>query len=176
MSKATDAADSIRRAAKQYEAFVAAADILEQIGSLDNAKEEAGRALSAARAEAEKVKGEVARWQASAIDAQTKRDAILSNAQAEVNEIKSKALSDAAEIIEKAKVEGNRLNHIATESAKSTTDLAARNCNSLADKCRVLAEELAMRVKAIDEMNEEATAAEARLVKVKKQIAKLTNI
>jgi len=47
MSKATDAADSIRRAAKQYEAFVAAADILEQIGSLDNAKEEAGRALSA---------------------------------------------------------------------------------------------------------------------------------
>jgi peptidoglycan hydrolase CwlO-like protein len=77
MSKHTDAADAIRRMAKQYEQMVVAADILDQIGSLDNAAKEAQAVATAMQAEVATAKEELAKAKADIKAAKAKAEDTL---------------------------------------------------------------------------------------------------
>jgi len=60
MSNITEAADHIRRQAKLYEGFVGAAAVLDKVGSLEQAAEEAGVAMVKAQAEFNTAKNDLA--------------------------------------------------------------------------------------------------------------------
>ena len=64
----TEAADAIRRAAKQHEIYVKAAEALEQIGSIKQAAGEAEAAAKTAVAQREQALAQLAQAQASAVE------------------------------------------------------------------------------------------------------------
>lgn len=175
MSKALEAADAIRRAAKQYESFVAAADILEQIGSLENAFGEGQKAVDAIRAEVEEAKTEIANLKANAVKVKAEQDNLLAAAKAAAAGIEDgarmraeiiirEAGARASEVEKQAKAAGDvHLGYVSTEAAK------------LAEQRDALASEVAMLTERANLANEAADAAEKRLAKVKDTIVKLAS-
>lgn len=107
MTRAHDAADAIRRMAKQYENMVAAAEILEQIGSLENATTEA----VAARVAAEKSRD-------AAINAQVAAQQSVAAAVEESEKIISEAKKSAATSAQKAKARADEIVSLATEKGE----------------------------------------------------------
>lgn len=91
MSKLTDAADAVRRAAQMYENFVTAAAVLDRLGSIEQAEREAQDAVD--KANRERLSAEAALKTAQ--DAATEQEA--ANAAAV-----QKAHDDAAAIVSKA--------------------------------------------------------------------------
>lgn len=172
MSKYHQAADVLKREATRYESLMLAAKALEEIGSLDQAADEAKTRKQTYEDAAESAKATMGQIVSATKVAKEAYEANHEKALDDAAAIKADALASAAKIIADAKTEGVRINQIATASSKSTEDQATKRCNDLADKCRVLAEELAMREKAIAESNSEAAEAEARLAGIKAAIAK----
>ena len=113
MSQLNDAADAIRRAAKQYEVFVKAAEVLEIAGSLDNAAKEAQKARDAAIKQ--KAKAEEA-----LVELMAKMQAIKDEAVAIMVEVKeeAKTLTEKAEA--DAKLKANAIIDKATQTAELT--------------------------------------------------------
>lgn len=172
MSKYHEAADVLRREAQRYEALMLAAKALDEIGSLDQAADEAKTRLQTYTDAAQSANATMDKIVAATEIARLSYEANREIALKDTATIKAEALAESTKIIADAKTEGVRINQIATDSAKATTAQAEKRCNDLADKCRVLAEELAMREKAIAESNAEAAAAEDRLANIKAAIAK----
>lgn len=175
MAKATDAANAVRRAAKQYEAFMQAAEILETIGSLDNAAQEGLAALDVVRADIDLAKNEL-------VATQTKTAAII----AEHDNIIAKANEVAKKTIEAAKIKENEI--ISNAECKATSfcneakskagemisaaQLEADGLQLMCDTMRADIEHLTARAR---EANESAEAAERRLEKVRSSISKLAD-
>ena len=106
MSKFSDAATTIRKAAVKYEQMVALAAILDQIGSLDQVASECTTAADAARADLTKAKEDLAKAKAQIKAAEDKAASVLVEANAMIAETNKKAIieteREAAEILKKA--------------------------------------------------------------------------
>lgn len=174
MSKYHDAANVLKREAQRYEALSMAAAALDEIGGMDQAASEAKSRADAAIKEADAAKVALAKLKLNVTKIEAEQADIINATNLQAKQQMDIAKVEAEKIISAAKNEGVRINQIATDSAKSTTEQAAKSCEDIANKCRVLADELAMREKAIAESNAEAEAAELRLAKVKAAIAKLS--
>lgn len=166
MSKHTDAADAIRRMAKQYEQMVTAADILDQIGSLDNAAKEAQAVATAMQIEV-----------ATARDDLAKAKADLKAAKAKAEEVMQSAADQAAAATQAARAEAARLLADATAKMEATRasiqtgiDVAQAEAQGRAD---VLAALIVERQKKVAEINEKVADAELRLEKAEKQMASM---
>ena len=172
-SKATDAADAIKRAAKQYEAFVAAAEILEKIGSLENAVEEAKKDIEAHRkvrdfeaSEANKLKEETINIKNAnlflEIEAKAKADEIVNAATLQAYEIGSDAGVAANKTIQDANAKAQAIlagvDSQLVKLEKERSELESSNAGLQA----LVAESLA-----------KAEEAEKRLAKAQAAIAKL---
>jgi cell division septum initiation protein DivIVA len=174
MSKSTDAADAIRRFAKQYELMVSAADTLEQIGSLENAQEEAKKSLdqhrkvleteasllAEAKAETKKVKESNLKL---AEDGKTKADSVIHNATLEADRVASEAKAQADKIISNANVKAEQ----SLAGVKSQIDKLNTERTDLENMTASLRGE-------VSTLTAEAINAEVRLAKVQSAIAKLT--
>ena len=101
-----DAADAIKRAAKQYEIFVAAAQALEQAGSFEQAAKESAAASQQAKIELynatkdlqevkAQIKDERSKAKQLADDAARKAAALLADAQVKAEEAARKVRADA---------------------------------------------------------------------------------
>jgi dsDNA-specific endonuclease/ATPase MutS2 len=97
------AADAIRQAIRPFRILNEYADELEKLGSLEQAAEEAKRNADIARAELEKVKGQVAKAKESLDDFHKKVEEGAKMNGALAQETIARANADAAEIVEQAK-------------------------------------------------------------------------
>jgi chromosome segregation ATPase len=106
MSKYSDAATVIKKAAVKYEQMVSLAKVLEEIGSLEQVAKEQAVAADAARAEATKAKDDLAKAKDKIKAADEKAAAVLAEANAQagalVDEARKAAEVDAANILKKA--------------------------------------------------------------------------
>lgn len=166
MSKHTDAADAIRRMAKQYEQMVVAADILDQIGSLDNAAKEAQTVATAMQAEVATAKEDLAKAKADIKVAKAKAEEIMQSAADQAAAATQSARAEAARLLADttAKMEATRA------SIQQGIDVAQAEAQSRAD---VLAGLIVERQKKVAEINDQVADAEARLEKAEKQMASM---
>lgn len=173
MSQAHDAADAIRRLAKQFENMAYAADVLEKIGSLDNATAEAGRA----RLEAETLRD-------AALAAKAEAEAGLTAVKAQADQIVETAREAAAGVVRQAENVGQGKVADATAQAelvvreaniqaRKIVDDAIREKNTAALETQALREEHEQLAGAVMASRAEAEAIEARLISARAEIAKL---
>ena len=109
-----DAADSIRRLARQYEQMVVAADLLDKFGSLETATKEA----EVARAKAAKARDE-----AIAAYARTMDD--LEAVRKQAKEIAAKAAATAESMVDAAKINAQGIVEAANTAAAQISNTAA---------------------------------------------------
>lgn len=106
MSKFSDAATTIRKAAVKYEQMVGLAKILDEIGSLDQVAKECTTAAEAARADLAKAKDDLAKAKDKIKAAEDRAAGVLVEANAAAGALVAEAqkLSEinAAEILKKA--------------------------------------------------------------------------
>lgn len=173
MTKATDAADAIRRLAKQFENMQFAADVLEKIGSMENAFDEAGKSRAAAEAARDQALADklVAESELAATKAKSKeivaqaekrREQILADVDAESD----KRLADASE-------RANAAIQSATEQAHGIREDANRQKAAVTLDVQALRDESEQLEAANNAKRAEADAIEARLAKAQAKIAKL---
>jgi chromosome segregation ATPase len=175
MARATDAADAIRKAAKLYENFVIAADILEQIGSLENAQVEAKKALEQYQLARDAEVKALAEAKEATKKAKEQATDIVKDAESKALTIEIGAKAEADKVIDNAKARDAKM----LSDANSQVQTTLSGINSQIDNLRVHKGELEATVKELgDEVSSlvlEADTQEKRLAKVKEAIAKLTN-
>lgn len=175
MAKATDAAESIRRLAKQYESMVVAADILEQIGSLENAQTEAKKSLEQHQLARDAEVKALAEAKEATKKAKEQATDIVKDAESKALTIEIGAKSEADKLIDKAKERDAKMLSEANSQVQAT--LAGVNNQIVGLELHKFDLEKAIKGLA-DEVSGlmlEADAQEKRLAKVKEAIAKLTN-
>lgn len=96
-NKYSNAADSIKRAAVQYKQMVEVADVLDQIGSLDDIVTDSKKAAEAARKEADKAKADLTKAEADLANVAREAKMIMEAAKADANEVAKKVKRDAEE-------------------------------------------------------------------------------
>lgn len=127
MASKSNAAEAIRRLATQYQQMVEAADMLDQIGSLENAAKEAKAATEAARAEAEAARAETVKAKDEAKKAKDKVAAVMSDAE-ELALVKvQEGEVKAQEMVADAKARAQQiLNAAALDAANVTVGIEAK--------------------------------------------------
>lgn len=173
MSKKITAAETIEALANQYRAMVEAAEMLKQIGSLENAAAEATRAAEAARAERDAAVAEASEAKAASKKAKDQVVSILAKADADATETRNKAVSEregilaeaenhADELVRKARVEaGQELSGVTAKKASMTKDI-----ETLQGKMDELVAGIASKTAEVADL-------EKRLEKAQAQVAKL---
>lgn len=173
MSKKIQAAEAIEVLANQYRAMVEAAEMLKQIGSLDNATAEARKALEAAKDEAEAAKLEADLAKADAKKAKAKVVEILDKAKIDADEIIAAAVAQGAKEVGGAQMKADSIVAAAQARADAlVADVENRRTAISRDVDRLVEqhESLALDIKA---KTDEVADLEARLAKAQAQIAKL---
>jgi len=144
MSDKIKAADAINRLAQSYQAVIDAASMLKEIGSLEQAKDEAAKARAAADKEAESAKAEakkakdaikVAKEQADKIaaDAQDYADKLIAEGAARAKQVAEKCQADCNDMISKATVDASAAKAAAVAEYKQVQDDIARAKEVLAE-------------------------------------------
>lgn len=168
-----NAAEHIERLAVQYQAMVEAAAALKEIGSLENATQEAQKAAEAAKKEAVAAKAEALKAKDKIAAAELSAAEIIAGAQSEASEIASVAKAQGAIIIEDARKMADAM---MVKAAKDVADASAGIAGKVAElttaKLR-LEQDLAALQNAITVKTAEADGIEARLAKAQAQVAKL---
>lgn len=173
MASKSNAAEAIRRLATQYQQMVEAADMLDQIGSLENATKEAERAAAVARAEADAAQADAAKAKADAKTAKDKVAAVMSDAEelalAKVQEGDIKA----QELIADAKARAQQvLTKASLDAANATVGIEGKVAELSATRAS-LEQSLVDLQGQIDAKQVEAEELEKRLAKAQASIAKL---
>lgn len=176
MGKSTDAADAIRRAAKQYEHFIVAADLLDKLGSLENAIAEAKTQVDVITQEREAAQAEYTNLQ----HALTKKKAELKQAseaaQAKADKIIDDADAARLTIIADANEQAKQIVEGALISKSSELGALQSKVSAVQDAlATALADERAATNRAA-EANAAADDAEKRLAKVKATLASLNGV
>lgn len=173
-SRATDAADVIRKIVRQNEQLVLAAQILDEFGSFENAVQETKKALSGVRGETEEAKAELVKAKAAITKAKETAETILSKAAFEADAVVSGARESEVSIINAASVKADKVQSdalAATNAQQAALKSMTDNLAAKRDELQASCDALAIKER---ELVEQADAAESRLAKVRAQIAKLT--
>lgn len=171
MSKYNDAALTLRRQAVKYEALMAAAAVLDEIGSFEqaaaaqqSAASTAEAAVDSARAELVSLTEEIAQAKIKFADLVNESDSIFAKAVFDANEsahaVQAKADADAAQIKQNAE-----------KLANSLVADATRKANSIISEHAGLMVEIAKLQESARTAEAEASVAEAGLDKVKESHA-----
>lgn len=172
MNKIT-AAEHIERLAVQYQAMVDAAAALKEIGSLENATQEAQKAADVARKEAQAAKAEAQKAKDKIAAAEQQAAETLAAAQVEAAMITAEAKQSGDNVVMRAQQEAARIIEKATKDvADASAGVAGRVAELTTAKLR-LEQNIAALQDAITAKTGEADAIEARLAKAQAQIAKL---
>ena len=138
MSNYTDAADFIKRQAKLHEGFVTAAEMLERIGSVEQAAAEAQRAREIAEAAKGKAELELATLQTQIDDAQDQAAQIIldagDSAKAKAADNEMQANQKAQIIIERAQANADAM----TEVSKADRTRALEDLSLITSKAAAL--------------------------------------
>ena len=153
MNKNLKAADDVRRLLRGFAGLAEAADAFEQVGQLEQARDEAQAALTALRGDIEKAKGEVA-------DAKAEAKKLKDQAKGKLDEAEARA----AERLAAAKLEAERIEREARDAAGVALALAQENVT----QAKALADvEIAKRDAAVQELAD----LEAKITRAQAKIA-----
>lgn len=173
MSDKIKAADAINRLAQSYQAVIDAAALLREIGSLDQAKDEAVKAREVADKEAAEAKAEAKKAKDVVKKAKDDADQIIDGAVIEAKEILANADLDVERKIEDAKLRGESIISAARVMADRVTGDIATEAKRTEDRlkelqfnCSTIEASIADKLKMCDDI-------EARLAKAQAQVAKL---
>lgn len=177
MTQSHDAADAIRRLAKQYEGMVFAAEVLERIGSFENATNEAIAAKNKAEAERDVLLNEAkAATDAAAqsvADAALTVDELLRSVNQQAAEIVAAATAKGQDAFERAIASANREAQAITAGATRNAEEAVAQLQSAQSQLILLAGQIEDATNELGELTDKASAAEARLAAAKESINKL---
>lgn len=173
MANKSTAAESIRRLATQYQQMVEAADMLDQIGSLENAAKEAEKATAAARAEADSAQADAAKAKADAKTAKDKVAATMADAEEKALVIAQQAEIKAQELIADGKARAQQiLTKASLDAANATVGIEGKVAELSATRASI-EQSLVDLQSQIDAKQVEAEELEKRLAKAQASIAKL---
>jgi len=170
MSELSNAAAAIRNTAQLYKALSDASDVLDTLGSLDNAASEAQARLTEAVANRDAVANEADDLRASMVNIQTTIDGKLGEANSQVQEILDGATARAKGVLSDAQ---HRSEAIVSAAKMQATAISADSASILSQQQEMLAGIAQLRSSAQDVRNE-ITTATAQLAAIKDQIAKIT--
>ena len=173
MSKYHDAADALRRHAVKYEGLMSAAKALEEIGSLEQAAEEAQAAALTAKDELKTLQDEVAKAKDALKAKKQKAEEQQAMAKAAAELIVGNAKTAAAEIQDNANALAVTIKSQAQAKADQSLAGASRRAEELFETQRQLTESIAALELTLAAKTQEAEDIEARLAKAQAQIAKL---
>ncbi len=168
-----DAADAIHKLAKQYEQMSAVAKVIQEIGSLEQARAERPKALAASDKKLAETLLQIEEQKEKLDDLQGEADLIKASSEAYVQEVKDRAALDAeatvnkanevaATLIAQAHVEELRI----VSAAKAKADVAAQE----AQKLRAEADDLGAK---LTEQKQELSKLESAIAKARGDIAAL---
>lgn len=170
---ATDAADTILRAAEMFRGFVSAAQILKEFGTFEHAVEEMRNSVAAATNERNKTLDALNK---AVTDMDVVRDeaaAIVQRAHAAAAQISAAANKTAESIYDKANADAEKIKADAEKIATQTTNAANAEIAKLHAQKKAIEDNIPDIKARADKVKAEALAAEQRLAKVKEQIAVL---
>lgn len=177
MTQAHDAADAIRRLAKQYEGMAYAAEVLEKVGSFENATNEAIAAKNKAEAERDVLLNEAkAATDAAAqsiADAALTVEELLKSANQQASEILAAATAKGQDAFERAVASANREAQAITAGATRNAEEAVAQLQSAQSQLILLTGQIEDATNELGELTDKASAAEARLAAAKESINKL---
>jgi hypothetical protein len=166
MSKISDAADAVKRFAAQHQAILDIGNILGEIASVEQARDEADVACSKAR-------GELAAAQAQLLSAQKAYSELLEastklaeDTRLESERVIEKARYDAEAIVAAAKIDADNLRDIAKKDAAATRAAAAK-------EAQVTSELVAAKRQEMIDINVKVDAANRSLAQTQDAIAEL---
>ena len=130
MSKYSDAADVIKRQAKQYQALIDAASALEEIGHIENVAKEAKARAAEAQAELEAAQVELAKAKSDTKRAKEQAKQILDGAVIDANDqaaqLQKAAEEQHAEIVKRAQdMAAAMLEQAGTQRAKANAEITS---------------------------------------------------
>ena len=177
MAQSHDAADAIRRLAKHYESMVFAANVLERIGSFENATNEAIAAKNKAEAERDVLLNEAkaatdAAAQSIADAAQTV-EGLLKAANQQVSEIVATATAKGQDAFERAIESANREAQAITAKARADAEEAVGKTVLAQTTLFRLNDEIQANESKLGELTAQAADAEDRLAKARAAASKM---
>lgn len=167
------AAQTIRQLATLFEGMVAAANTLDECGSLENAVIEATQAKDAAVAARDAAIAEMETALVAVKAAKNDADKIIADAQADAATIKANAEADAAAITQSAKEQAYALVADAKQKADKSITAAQAHVDLLDAQLERLRSSIRQAETLRYEADADAIAAEARLAQAKEAIKKL---
>lgn len=177
MTQAHDAADVIRRLANQYEGMKYAADVLEKVGSLENATNEAIAAKNKAEAERDVLLNEAkaatdAAAQSIADAAQTV-EGLLKAANQQAAEVVAAATAKGQDAFERAIESANREAQAITAKARADAEEAVGKTVLAQTTLFRLNDEIQANESKLGELTAQAADAEDRLAKARAAASKM---
>lgn len=167
------AAQTIRQLAVLFEGMVAAANTLDECGSLENAVIEATVAKDAAVAARDAAVAEMETALVAIKEAKDDADKIIAAAQVDAATIKATAEADAAAITQGAKDQAEAIVSGAQSEAQSQAVACEMQLSGLNNEIDLIATKIAALESRRDAVTAEADAAETRLAQAKEAIKKL---
>lgn len=180
MTQAHDAADAIRRLAVQFQNMQYAAEVLERIGSLENATNEATKAKEKAEAERDVLLNEAkaatdAAAQSIADAAQTV-EGLLKSANQQASEIVAAATAKGQDAFERAIASANREAQAIVAGATRNAEEAVQLLGETQGRLDLLNGHIQAGEDALSSLNTQASEAETRLAAAKESINKLLGV
>lgn len=177
MTQSHDAADAIRRLAKHYESMVFAANVLERIGSFENATNEAIAAKNKAEAERDVLLNEAkaatdAAAQSIADAAQTV-EGLLKAANQQAAEVVAAATAKGQDAFGRAIESANREAQAITAKARADAEDAVAQLQSARSQLTLLAGQIEDATNELGELTAQAADAEDRLAKARAAASKM---
>jgi chromosome segregation ATPase len=165
-----EAADAIKRAAKQYEVFVQAAAVLERAGSFEQAAKEAEQAAAAAHEACAAAKAELAKARDAVAAEKAKAKQVEAEAHAKAADIQAQAEAAAQAYVRKEREIAQDAAAATLSAANARRDALALECDRLAaHKAALLSElgvidgDIAAKARQVKELNQALESLRARL-------------
>lgn len=170
------AAESIRTLATRYKDMVEVADLLESIGSIEQASKEASAVCAKSQKDRDEALAELAALKKSISSFESDFAEKRVDAKADIDLMLSSALNEKLKIIEEANDKADDILQKANTSASNVTMEARAKVGLMESALAKVMIELDGAVEAKNKAEEEARAAESKLKSVQDKIRKMASI
>jgi cell division septum initiation protein DivIVA len=170
------AAETIRILATRYKDMVEVAELLESIGSIEQATSEADRACKIAQLARDESLTELREAKERIRSSELEKDEKMVDAKADIDLMLLNASEQKLKIIEDANAKADSILQKANASASSITEQARSNVDLMETRLKKFSAELRSVIEAKSKAEEEAQIAESKLKSVQAKIRKLAEI
>lgn len=176
MSKLIDAAQAARQAVRDYKALNELADVLENVGQLEQTENEIKARIESLKMDENAAKAQLAKVKQTVKEAEERAEAVKAEGVTTRNELIADAKAEAEQVKAKAKAKAAKLEAAAEDKLKAVEADIARK-QALADEALTQARHqtnMAIADKAV--VDRELSEVKAKLEQVKGQLASVLNM